>query len=118
MSADRDAASLPEPTTREVADTLMSYAELLAWADEFQATPFNMLPLATVAAKAAGPLLVMRSLFALAAERERLAAESLRLAQALRLLRDTTSNGSYVYNTAVRALAEAAIPEPPEEDHA
>ena len=35
-----------------------------------------------------------------------------RLAQALRLLRDTTSEGGYVNNVAVAALTEARIPDP------
>lgn len=39
----------------------------------------------------------------------------LRLAQALRLLRDTTEG--YVRNVAARALLEAGVPDPPEEDH-
>lgn len=42
-------------------------------------------------------------------------ARLLRLSQALRLLRDTS--GEYVGNVAQRALDEAGIPEPPEEDH-
>ena len=40
-----------------------------------------------------------------------------RLAQALRLLRVTSSEDSYVYNVAVAALTEAGIPDLPEEDH-
>lgn len=41
----------------------------------------------------------------------------LRLAQALRLLRDTSEEGGYVQNVCKRALLEAGVPDPPEEDH-
>lgn len=45
-------------------------------------------------------------------------ADRLRLAQALRLLRDTTSPGGYVENVCVSALNDCGIEDPPEEDHA
>jgi hypothetical protein len=44
-------------------------------------------------------------------------AQVLRLAQALRLLRDTTAPGGYVENVCIRALAEACVPDPPDEEH-
>ena len=43
-------------------------------------------------------------------------ARVLRLAQALRLLRDTTS-GAYISNVAQAALDACGISDPPEEDH-
>lgn len=48
----------------------------------------------------------------------RLLAQRDRLAQACRLLRDTTSTGSYVHNVVSEALAVTGIPDPDEiEDH-
>lgn len=44
-----------------------------------------------------------------------LIAVQLRLAQALRVIRD--SGGAYSTNVAAAALAECGIPDPPEEDH-
>lgn len=44
------------------------------------------------------------------------AAQSLRLAQALRVIRDTTLSNDYVVNVATRALAEAGVPDPPPEE--
>jgi hypothetical protein len=46
----------------------------------------------------------------------RLEAQMLRLAQGLRVLRDTGSE--YTRNVATAALEEAGIPDPPEDDHA
>lgn len=48
-------------------------------------------------------------------ELERLEAKVLRLAQGLRVIRDST--GDYPSNIARRALEEAGVPDPPEEDH-
>lgn len=45
----------------------------------------------------------------------RLAAQNLRLAQGLRTIRDTGSEFSA--SVAARALEEAGVPDPPEEDH-
>ncbi|HSX23179.1 MAG TPA: hypothetical protein VLE97_10450 [Gaiellaceae bacterium] len=42
-------------------------------------------------------------------------ARELRLAQGLRVIRDTT--GEYAANVASRALIEAGVPDPPDEDH-
>lgn len=50
-------------------------------------------------------------------ETGRLEAQVLRLAQGHRLLRDTSSEGSYAHNVAVSSLSEAAVPDPPDEDH-
>lgn len=44
------------------------------------------------------------------------AVQSLRLAQALRVIRDTTFSNDYVVNVATRALAEAGVPDPPPEE--
>lgn len=56
---------------------LLTYDECKAWAEKYASTPWSMLALSTAADKAASPLLVMRSLLALAAalrgERERTA---------------------------------------------
>lgn len=51
----------------------------------------------------------------LRARAEQAEAQRLRLAQALRILRDTTRG--FAANVADRALAEAGIVDPPEEDH-
>jgi len=46
-----------------------------------------------------------------------LSASHLRLAQGLRVIRDTTSITGYVANVAARALEEAGVNDPPDEDH-
>lgn len=56
-------------------------------------------------------------IFDIRTEYGRAVAQRDRLAQACRLLRDTSSVDSYTYSVVAAALDESGVPEPSEEDH-